>query len=132
VCALSVSKGFVLRVHTAGGATLDGPQMTASYMGGNGWKRLAVPLDRVYAATELTGMTFDAYDKDGIYFLAVGDAFMVRPEGDNGARLERVRSGVRAFNVYVDDDSSSCSGGVNHDGPAGDAVCVGGAYDFTP
>ena len=59
-------------------------------------------------------------------------ADLVRPDGDNGARLERVHSGVRAYGVYVDDDSSGCSGGVNRDGPAGDAMCVGGAYDFTP
>jgi hypothetical protein len=132
VCALPVSKGFVLRVKTTDGVTLDGPQMTASYMGGNGWKRLAIPLDRVYSAGELTGMTFDAYDRDGIYLLAIGDAFMARASGDNGATLERLRSGARAINVYVDDDSSSCAGGVNHGGPAGDATCVGGQYDFAP
>src|SRR5262249_23358996 len=34
VCSATVSSGFVLRVHTKGGATLNGPQMTADYMGG--------------------------------------------------------------------------------------------------
>ena len=78
-------------------------------------------------------MTFDAYDKDGIYLLAIGDAFMVRSSGDNDATLERLRSGVKTFGVYVDDDNSSCVNGVNHDGPGGGAFpCAGSAYDFTP
>jgi hypothetical protein len=134
VCAAAVSKGFVLRVETAGGLTLDGPQMTASYMGGSpAWKRLAIPLDRTYAPSELTGLIFDAYDKDGIYFLTIGDAFMVRASGDNGATLLAVRAGDQSIGVYVDDDSSGCANGSNSDGPGGGAYpCVGGAYSFTP
>jgi hypothetical protein len=134
VCAAAVSKGFVLRVETAGGETLDGPQITADYMGGSpAWKRLAIPLDRTYDPSELTGLIFDAYDKDGIYFLTIGDAFMVRSSGDNSATLDRVRSGDQSVGVYVDDDSSGCSNGSNSDGPGGGAYpCVGGAYSFTP
>jgi hypothetical protein len=133
-CSLTVSGGFVLRVKTAGGAVLDGPQMTSSYMGGSpAWKRLAIPLDRVYTASELSGFTFDAYDGDGIYLLAIGDAFMVRASGDNGATLERVRMGAKTLGVYVDDNSSGCVGGANSNGPGGTAyACVGGLYDFTP
>ncbi len=134
VCALAVSGGFVLRVKTQGGQVLSGPQMTADYFTGNpGWKRLALPLDRAYTASELTGMTFDAYDNDGIYFLAIGDAFMPRANGDNGATLEVVRKGAKSIGVYVDDGNSGCVGGVNPSGP-GDAgyPCVGGLYDFTP
>lgn len=97
------------------------------------WKRLAIPLDRAYSASELTSFTFDAYDGDGIYLMAVGDAFMVRAAGDNGATLERVRSGTRTLGFYVDDDSSGCSGGTNASGPGGMPYpCVGGQYDFTP
>src|SRR5436305_10306773 len=101
-------------------------------MGGSpAWKRLAIPLDRVYSASELTSFIFDAYDRDGIYFLAIGDAFMVRASGDNGATLERVRSGDQSIGVYVDDDSSGCSSGSNSNGPGGGAYpCVGGAYSF--
>ncbi len=134
LCALTVSSGFVLRVHTKSGATLDGPQMTADYMGGSpAWKRLAIPLDRVYGADELGGFTFDAYDGDGIYLMAVGDAFMPRPSGDNGATLERVRTGARSLGVYVDDNSSGCVAGANPNGPGGTAYpCVGGQYDFQP
>jgi hypothetical protein len=133
-CSLTVSGGFVLRVRTADGKTLDGPQMTADYMGGSpAWKRLAIPLDRVYQASELIGFTFDAYDGDGIYLLAVGDAFMPRPSGDNGATLERVRTGVKTIGVYVDDDSSGCAAGSNSGGPGGTPyACVGGQYDFAP
>ena len=134
VCALTVTGGFVLRVHTKAGATLDGPQMTADYMSGTTpWKRLAIPLDRVYAADELAGFTFDAYDGDGIYLLAVGDAFMARPSGDNGATLERVRTGTKTLGVYVDDDSSGCVAGDNAGGPGSKPYpCVGGQYDFAP
>jgi hypothetical protein len=114
--------------------TLDGPQMTADYMGGSpAWKRLAIPLDRVYQASELAGMTFDAYDGDGIYFLAVGDAFMPRASGDNGATLEYVRTGQKKIDVYVDDNSSGCVNGANSAGPGGLAYsCAGGQYDFVP
>jgi hypothetical protein len=108
--------------------------MTSSYMGGSpAWKRLAIPLDRVYTAAEVSGFTFDAYDGDGIYLLAIGDAFMVRASGDNGATLERVRMGSKTLGVYVDDNSSGCVGGANSNGPGGTAyACVGGLYDFTP
>jgi hypothetical protein len=133
-CSVVVTGGFVLRAHTAAGETLSGPQMTSSYMGGSpAWKRIAIPLDRAYAKSELAGFTFDAYDGDGIYFLAVGDAFMVRPAGDNGATLERVRTSTKKIGVYVDDNSSGCTGGSNSSGPGGTPYqCVGGQYDFTP
>jgi hypothetical protein len=123
-----------LRVTPAAGAVLAGPQMTASYFGAaDDWKRLAIPLDRAYTAAEIAGFVFDAYDNDGIYLLGLGDAFMVRADGANGATLERVHRGERALGVYVDDDQSSCSGGVNHDGPGGVAYpCTGSDYAFTP
>ena len=134
VCSPTVSSGFVLRARTADGKTLDGPQMTASYMSGSpAWKRLAIPLDWVYAPSELSGFTFDAYDGDGIYLLAVGDAFMPRASGDNGATLARVRTGQKKLGVYVDDNSSGCAGGTNSGGPGGAPMpCVGGQYDFAP
>jgi hypothetical protein len=34
------------------------------------------------------------------------------------------------INVYVDDDSSSCDGGMNNDGPNGSAPCVGSFYQI--
>ncbi len=53
--------------------------------------------------------------------------------GDNGATLERVRTGVKAIGVYVDDDSSGCVAGTNASGPGGASYpCVGGQYDFSP
>src|SRR5262249_38542334 len=109
----------------------SGPQMTHDYFTGDpGWKRLAIPLDQTYAAADITGMTFDAYDNDGVFFMAIGDAFMPRSNGDNGATLEYVRKGAKNVGVYVDDGSVN---GVNSTGP-GDAgyPCVGGLYDFAP
>jgi hypothetical protein len=45
----------------------------------------------------------------------------------------RVRSGQKKLGVYVDDNSSGCTGGSNSGGPGGAAMpCVGGQYDFAP
>jgi hypothetical protein len=134
VCSWGTQGGFVLRVQTAHGSTLNGPQMTADYFGkGLDWKRLAIPLDRAYAPSELTGFVFDAYDNDGIYFLDFGDAFMVRPSGDNGATLEYVHRDSRPVNVYVDDDNSGCVSGVAARGPGEAPIpCAGGEYRFSP
>jgi len=134
VCAPSVSKGFVLRMTSTGGPVQSGPQMTASYVGADDdWKRVAIPLDRAYSATEITGLLFDAYDNDGIYLLGLGAAFVVRPENDNGASLDHFHDGELPLAVYVDDDLSGCSNGVNHDGPGGTAYpCTGSDYAFAP
>ena len=61
---------------------------------------------------------FDAYDGDGIYLTAIGDAFVAQAAGDNGATLDYVRQGETDYAYYVDDDSTACSGGVNTGGPA--------------
>lgn len=132
--ALGASSGFKLRVNVSGGAQLSSGQLTADYAGGSSvWKRLVIPLDQAYSASQLTSFVFDAYDNDGIYLLAFGDAFMPRASGDNGATLEVVHSGASVKNVYVDDDSSGCVGGHSPGGPA-DAgyACVGGEYTFAP
>jgi hypothetical protein len=125
-CAGAVSRGFVLRVTTPDGV-VSGPQMTASYFGADhDWKRIAIPLSRAYAPSEIESFVFDAYDNDGIYLLALGDAFLVRADGDNGASLAAVHTGVRPIDVYVDDDRSGCTDGVNRDGPGGRAYpCTG-------
>ena len=127
------NNGFVLRAK-AGGVTYDGPQMTADFFGGQpGWKRIAIPLGRGYRADEITDLVFDAYDNDGIYFMAVGDAFIPKAQGDNGASLDYVRKGDKKVEVYVDDNQSGCTGGKNYDGP-GDAgyPCTGSDYSFKP
>lgn len=135
VCAfLGVSGGFKLRTVTSGGVTLSGYQMTQDYFGSTtNYKRVAIPLDRTYLPSEVGTFIFDAYDNDGIYLLGFGDAFMLSPQGDNGAALQSIHSGTRTYNVYVDDDSSSCSGGYNSGGPNGlKYPCVGSYYRFTP
>ena len=110
-----VSGGFVLRAKTAGGAVYDGPQMTADYFGSQtpGVKRLAIPLTGTVHAADITSLVFDAYDKDGIYILAIGDAFIPQPDGDNGAKLEYAVKGQKAVGAYVDDDDSGCVNGKN-------------------
>ncbi|HEY3451120.1 MAG TPA: hypothetical protein VGK67_32480 [Myxococcales bacterium] len=134
-CSLTgASSGFKLRVNTSDGKQLSSGQMTADYAGGAmAWKRMAIPLDQAYSAGQLASFVFDAYDNDGIYLMAIGDAFMPRALGDNGASLEVVHSGASVKNVYVDDDSSGCVGGNSSGGPADAGYpCVGGAYTFAP
>jgi hypothetical protein len=128
-CSLGVQGGYKLRVTTSDGKTLSGPQMTKDYAGTTGWKRYALPLDRARAQGELTRLIFDAYDDDGIYFVTLGDVFVARPSGPNGATLEYLHRGQSPINVYVDDGNDGCAGGVNDDGPGGTAyACVGGQY----
>lgn len=124
-----VDGGFVLRAVTKNGVVSNGPQMTADYFGG-GLKRLAIPLAPGVKAADISKITFDAYDGDGIYWLALGDAFIASPAGRNGATLEHVNKGKKAVNVYVDDDQSGCvSGKSTREGIA--YPCVGTAHTLT-
>jgi len=134
VCTATVSKGFVVRMTSSAGPVQSGPQITASYFGAaEDWKRIAIPLDHAYTAAEITGFIFDAYDNDGIYLLGLGAAFVVAPDGDNGATVDSFHEGELPLAVYVDDDDSGCLEGVNHDGPGGVAYpCVGSDYAFAP
>jgi hypothetical protein len=129
-----VHGGFKLRVATTLDGGLSGPQMTGDYAGGAlVWKRLALPLDRTYTASQIARLVFDAYDNDGIYLVSLGDAFMARAQADDGATLEYVHRGVEAIDVYVDDDSSGCQGGYATGGPTDAGFrCVGGSYTFGP
>jgi hypothetical protein len=129
-CAtLGVSGGFKLRAITGAGTQIDGPQITGAYAsnGAHDWKRVALPLPAGVGAADIDRFTFDAYDGDGIYLTAIGDAFIPAPDGDNSATLAYVRQGTAAFTDYVDDNASSCTNGVNSDGPGGTPYhCVGG------
>lgn len=134
VCSFTTSGGFVLRLKAKDGTTVDGPQMTADYFGGDpGWKRISIPLPKAYKTSDFTQMIFDAYDNDGIYLLSIGDAFIPRASGDNGATLDYLRQGTKDINVYVDDGNSGCTNGTNSSGPGGTPYpCVGTLYTFTP
>lgn len=124
------SGGFVLRVNSSLGVVSDGPQMTADYFGGaDNVKRIAVPLAGGVDASNITGFTFDAYDDDGIYFMALGDAFIAQPSGDNGATLTRVHTGKTDYKVYVDDDNSGCVSGFNTKNGAA-YPCQGSLFAF--
>jgi len=49
----------------------------------------------------------------------------------SSAKLDHVRQGVKPLAFYVDDNSSSCTGGVNTGGPGGTAsTCAGGQADL--
>lgn len=124
-----VSGGFVLRAVTKDGVVSNGPQMTADYFGGT-LKRLAIPLAAGVTPKDITRFVLDAYDDDGIYWLALGDAFVARPKGRNGATLEYVHQGKTAVNVYVDDGKSGCVG----DQTTRDGItypCVGTLHTLT-
>jgi hypothetical protein len=131
-CALRVTGGFKLRAIGPDGGEISGPQITAAYAGNGShdWKRVAIPLPAGIRAADIAKFRFDAYDGDGIYLTAIGDAFVPEPAGANGATLDYVRRGERAIADYVDDDSSSCVGGTNTGGPGGTPyTCVGGQID---
>lgn len=124
-----VSGGFVLRAVTKGGVVSNGPQMTADYFGGT-LKRLAIPLAAGVGPSDITKLVLDAYDDDGIYWLALGDAFVARPKGRNGATLEYVHKGKTKVDVYVDDGKSGC---VNDTSTRDGIVypCVGTLHTLT-
>lgn len=109
-----VSGGFVMRAKS-GDVISNGPQMTADYFGTQspGVKRIAIPLEPGVTAKDITSFVFDAYDNDGIYILAIGDAFIPRPDGDNGAILDYVVKGKKTVGAYVDDGNSGCVNGMN-------------------
>ena len=134
-CAHFVTGGFVLRVTTKHGQVISSPQITAAYASGghHDWKRVAIALPAGVTAADIDHFTFDAYDNDGIYLTGLGDVFIPRADGDNGATLDYVRRGETAYRYYVDDDRSGCRGGkiTGGSGPAGTSyACVGGQVDL--
>lgn len=132
-CSLNVGSGFRLRALTTSGTSIDGPQITADYASGGAhdYKRVAIPLPAGVTAADISGFRFDAYDNDGIYVTAIGDAFVPQLDGTNGATIDYVRQGERPLAFYVDDDRSSCVNNSNTDGPSGTAyTCTGGFVDI--
>ncbi|MEO8706214.1 MAG: hypothetical protein ABI867_39655 [Kofleriaceae bacterium] len=132
-CAVRVTGGFRLRA-LAGTQVIDGAQTTADYAGNGGhdWKRVAIPLPAGLTAADITGFRFDAYDGDGIYLTAIGDAFVPALAGTNGATLDYVRQGETPLAYYVDDDRSSCTNDVNTAGPGGTPYACTGSFVDVP
>ena len=129
-CApLGVGSGFKLRAVTSANVMFDGPQITADYASGGAhdYKRVAIKLPAGVTTADIDHFVLDAYDNDGIYVTAIGDAFIPIADGPNGARIEYVRMGERPLAFYVDDGSDGCTNGTNTDGPGGLAyACKGG------
>jgi hypothetical protein len=128
-CSVAVSGGFRLRAVTTAGITISSPQITGDYAGNGAhdWKRVAIVLPPGVAAADIDHFVFDAYDNDGIYLTAIGDAFIPVADGPNGAHLAYVRRGTRPLTYYVDDGASGCTNGTNTSGPGGIAYqCIGG------
>jgi hypothetical protein len=128
-CTLTVSGGFEVRAVTTSGTVMSSPQITSDFTGtGHDWKRVAIALPTGVGAADIDHFIFDAYDNDGIYLTALGDAFIPVDDGTtNGAKLDYVRQGTKTLQYYVDDDSSSCANGVNTGGPGGlPYTCAGG------
>jgi hypothetical protein len=129
-----VTGGFVVRAIAKNGTVSNGPQMTADYFGTSngaaGVKRIAIPLAAGVTAADIVKITFDAYDNDGIYWMALGDAFIPQPSGSNGATLTYVNKGMKTVNQYVDDGNDGCVNGVNtKNGVA--YPCAGSLYTLT-
>jgi hypothetical protein len=122
-----VTGGFRLNAISKDGTVSKGPQMTADYFGST-VKRIAVPLAAGVQPEDIVKVQFDAYDDDGIYFIGIGDAFVPEPTSDNNATLHYLHQGpMKPANVYVDDDNSSCTNGVNvHNGT--NYPCEGSAF----
>jgi hypothetical protein len=119
-CSLTLSGGFVLRAVTTDGMQISSPQITGDYVSGHDWKRVAIALPAGVGAADIDHFVFDAFDGDGIYLTALGDAFVAVSDGTtNGAKLDYVRQGTMPLQYYVDDDTSGCSNGVNTGGPGG-------------
>jgi hypothetical protein len=133
-CAAFARGGFKIHVTTKKGAKGDSAQITAKYAfgGHHDWKRVAVLLPKDVAAADVAKIVFDAYDNDGAYVTGIGDAFVPKAEGDDGATLEYIRKGVTAMAAYVDDDRSGCTDGVNTAGPEAGAKykCAGGDVEL--
>jgi hypothetical protein len=131
-CTLGVIGGFQLHAITTGGTDISGPEITGEYVGSyHDWKRVAIPLPANTRAADIAKFRLDAYDGDGIFLTAIGDAFIPEPAFANGATLDYVRHGERALMDYVDDDGTGCSGGINPDGPGGvTCTCDGGVVDI--
>jgi hypothetical protein len=123
-CALLARGGFKLRAVTKKGVTATSAQITAKYAfgGHQGWKRVAIPLPEGVTAADIDHFTFDAYDHNGITLTGLGDAFMLRADGDNGAAVDYVRQGVRKLADFVDDDRAACTDKA--------LTCVGGQVDL--
>ena len=131
-CSVTVSGGFRLRAITTAGDTISSPQITGAYAsnGSHDWKRVAIALPAGTTAADIDHFVFDAYDNDGIYLTAIGDAFIPKAAGANDATLDYVRQGTKPLALYVDDGSSGCAAGVNSGGPGGTAyTCSGGQVD---
>ena len=127
-CAPIVRGGFKLRAVAKNGKAASSPQITKAYAG-DGWKRVAIALPGDLKPSDIDHFVIDAYDKDGLYVNGIGDAFVPRADGDNGAKLDYIRQGTQAFTYYVDDDRSGCVKGTNT--LAGVAYqCVGGQADL--
>lgn len=125
-CALLARGGFKLRAVTKKGVTATSAQITSKYAfgGHKGWKRVAIPLPKGVTAADIDHFTFDAYDNNGITLTGLGDAFIPKADGDNGASLDYVRQGVRTLTDFVDDDKAACTDKA--------LTCVGGQVDLKP
>jgi hypothetical protein len=132
-CSLTVTGGFVVRAVTTNGAQISSPQITGDYVSGHDWKRVVIALPAGVGAADIDHFIFDAYDGDGIYLTALGDAFVAVSDGTpNGAKLDYVRHGTMPLQFYVDDNNSGCNNGVNTGGPGGLPYTCAGSFVTIP
>jgi hypothetical protein len=107
-----VTMGYRLTVITRDGVATTGPRMTRRYFGTSpNTKRQAIALDRIRDPEEVSKLIVTVHDGDGIFLRGLGQAFMVRPKGDNAAKIVPVVPREKPIDAYVDELYAGCVDG---------------------
>jgi hypothetical protein len=125
-----VTMGYTLTAVTTDGIATTGSRMTRRFFQANpNTKRQAIALDRIRDPEEVSKLIVTVHDGDGIFLRGLGQAFMVRPEGDNAARIVPVIPREKPIDAYVDELYAGCvDGEVSLDGTT--YPCVGKTFEW--
>ena len=131
VCSLITRGGFQVDVSTPHGK-VAGPRITATISAARSTGSASPSRSiRVYTAADIDALHFKSHGSDGLYLLGIGNAFIVKPRGDNGAVVEYVSRGRQRVNVFLDENVTSCQKGS--DGPHRNSFpCVGRSHMVRP
>ena len=128
-CSLTVSGGFELRAVTTDGTVISSPQITADYAsnGNHDWKRVAIALPAESPRSRHRSLRVRRLrQRRHLPHRRSAMRSFPRPTARTTRCSTTSVRGRRPLAFYVDDDSTSCTAGVNHDGPGGSAyTCTG-------